>query len=216
MPRVVAVAGQGVRPPVQDAAGGASRRVDPGPRPFPPSSSPRRRVPRPREALRVSSRSSGMASTQGQVKWFDPKKGFGFIVGPDGQDVFVHYSQIGGEGFRSLSDDEPVEYDLVEGRQGLAGPRSPARRRSRGRVNHPAVAAACRSAVPSLYCRTPTVRGIKPSHRTKARRPHVSKVMGHWRSWLARLVDIEEVAGSSPAWPTWRRTVRSRASAAFL
>ncbi len=54
----------------------------------------------------------------GQVKWFDAKKGFGFIVGPDGQDVFVHYSQIEGEGFRSLKDGETVDYELVEGEKG--------------------------------------------------------------------------------------------------
>ena len=59
-----------------------------------------------------------MAFTNGRVKWFDPKKGFGFIVGPGGQDVFVHYSQIGGDGFKSLADDEPVEYDLIEGDKG--------------------------------------------------------------------------------------------------
>ena len=58
-------------------------------------------------------------STQGQVKWFDPKKGFGFIQGPEGQDVFVHYSQIQGEGFRSLRDGESVEYELVEGEKGF-------------------------------------------------------------------------------------------------
>lgn len=57
-------------------------------------------------------------ATHGQVKWFDPKKGFGFIVGPDGQDVFVHYTQIEGEGFRSLKDGEEVEYELVEGEKG--------------------------------------------------------------------------------------------------
>ena len=57
-------------------------------------------------------------STKGQVKWFDPKKGYGFILGPDGQDVFVHYSQIEGEGFRSLKDGEAVEYDLIEGDKG--------------------------------------------------------------------------------------------------
>ena len=55
----------------------------------------------------------------GQVKWFDPKKGFGFIVGPDGQDVFVHYSQIEGAGFRTLKDGEEVEYELIEGDKGF-------------------------------------------------------------------------------------------------
>ena len=58
-------------------------------------------------------------STRGKVKWFDPKKGYGFIVGPAGQDVFVHYSQIQGEGFRSLKDGEPVEYELLEGDKGF-------------------------------------------------------------------------------------------------
>ncbi len=48
---------------------------------------------------------------QGAVKWFDPKKGFGFIVGPEGQDVFVHYSKINGEGFRVLEDGAAVSYD---------------------------------------------------------------------------------------------------------
>lgn len=55
---------------------------------------------------------------KGQVKWFDLKKGFGFILGPEGQDVFVHYSQIEGEGFRSLHDGESVEYELTEGDKG--------------------------------------------------------------------------------------------------
>ncbi|GAB4108796.1 MAG: cold-shock protein [Phycisphaeraceae bacterium] len=59
-----------------------------------------------------------MPMIRGQVKWFDPKKGYGFITGPQGQDVFVHYSQIKGEGFRSLKDGEAVEYDLVEGEKG--------------------------------------------------------------------------------------------------
>lgn len=58
-------------------------------------------------------------SIQGEVKWFDPKKGYGFIVGPEGQDVFVHFSQIMGDGFRSLKDGEAVEYDLTEGDKGL-------------------------------------------------------------------------------------------------
>jgi CspA family cold shock protein len=50
---------------------------------------------------------------QGVVKWFDPKKGFGFIVGPSGQDIFVHYSKIEGEGFRILKDGSTVIYDAV-------------------------------------------------------------------------------------------------------
>ena len=58
-------------------------------------------------------------SQRGQVKWFDPKKGFGFIVGPEGRDVFVHYSQIQGDGFRSLKDGETVNYELIEGDKGL-------------------------------------------------------------------------------------------------
>ena len=57
--------------------------------------------------------------TRSRGKWFDPKKGFGFIEGPEGRDVFVHYTQIRGEGFRSLKDGEEVEYELVESDKGL-------------------------------------------------------------------------------------------------
>jgi len=57
-------------------------------------------------------------SIHGQVKWFDAKKGYGFILGPEGQDVFVHFSQIQGDGFRSLKDGEEVEYELSEGDKG--------------------------------------------------------------------------------------------------
>ena len=57
--------------------------------------------------------------TRSHVKWFDPKKGFGFIEGSDGRDVFVHYTEIHGEGFRSLKDGEEVEYELVESDKGL-------------------------------------------------------------------------------------------------
>ena len=55
----------------------------------------------------------------GTVKWFDPKKGFGFIIGPDGKDVFVHFSSIEGDGFRALKDGEKVEYDFIETPKGV-------------------------------------------------------------------------------------------------
>ncbi len=55
----------------------------------------------------------------GKVKWFDRKKGYGFIVGPEGQDVFVHYTNIHSEGFRTLRDGEPVEYELTQTAKGL-------------------------------------------------------------------------------------------------
>lgn len=57
--------------------------------------------------------------SMGNVKWFDRKKGYGFILGPEGQDVFVHYSSIQGDGFRTLRDGEQVEYDLVKTQKGL-------------------------------------------------------------------------------------------------
>lgn len=59
-----------------------------------------------------------LEDVEGTVKWFDPKKGYGFIVGPEGQDIFVHYSQIEGEGFRVLSDGAHVKYDALKGDKG--------------------------------------------------------------------------------------------------
>ncbi len=55
----------------------------------------------------------------GKVKWFDPKKGYGFIIGTEGQDVFVHYTSIAGNGFRALKDGETVDYELVKGDKGF-------------------------------------------------------------------------------------------------
>lgn len=60
-----------------------------------------------------------MSRITGAVKWFDAKKGFGFILSPEGKDVFVHFSSIEGDGFRSLKDGETVEYELVSGEKGL-------------------------------------------------------------------------------------------------
>lgn len=59
-----------------------------------------------------------LTGVEGVVKWFDPKKGYGFIIGPDNQDIFVHYSQIEGEGFRVLKDGGAVEYDARNGDKG--------------------------------------------------------------------------------------------------
>jgi CspA family cold shock protein len=56
---------------------------------------------------------SSLSNVDGVVKWFDQRKGFGFIVGPDHQDVFTHYSVIEGEGFKSLDDGTPVRYDAI-------------------------------------------------------------------------------------------------------
>ncbi len=55
---------------------------------------------------------------QGKVKWFNPEKGFGFIESNEGGDVFVHFSAIQGEGFKTLDEGQEVEFDVVEGNRG--------------------------------------------------------------------------------------------------
>jgi len=60
-----------------------------------------------------------MQKVIGKVKWFDPKKGYGFILGPDGKDVFVHYSNIESDGFKTLNDGQSVEYNVASGHNGL-------------------------------------------------------------------------------------------------
>ena len=56
--------------------------------------------------------------SEGTVKWFNQRKGYGFISTEDGTDIFVHYSNISGEGFKSLTEGDPVTFDIVEGEKG--------------------------------------------------------------------------------------------------
>lgn len=56
---------------------------------------------------------------KGTVKWFNAEKGYGFITGEDGADVFVHFSAIQGEGFKFLDEGQAVTYDLTEGARGM-------------------------------------------------------------------------------------------------
>jgi len=55
---------------------------------------------------------------RGKVKWFSDSKGYGFISQAEGPDVFVHHSNISGEGFRSLEEGQEVEFEIVEGKKG--------------------------------------------------------------------------------------------------
>jgi CspA family cold shock protein len=67
-----------------------------------------------KEDIQMSQRETGT------VKWFDERKGYGFITRDSGGDIFVHHSAIAGEGFRSLVDGERVEFEVGEGRKGPA------------------------------------------------------------------------------------------------
>ena len=62
---------------------------------------------------------NGQKGLKGTVKWFNNAKGFGFIEHPSGKDVFVHYSVIQTEGYKSLKDGEAVEYEVTEGPKGF-------------------------------------------------------------------------------------------------
>lgn len=57
--------------------------------------------------------------SEGKVKWFNPRKGYGFIATADGRDIFVHYSSISGDGYKTLVEGDPVTFDIVDGEKGL-------------------------------------------------------------------------------------------------
>jgi CspA family cold shock protein len=57
--------------------------------------------------------------TTGKVKWFNDSKGFGFLEQEQGEDIFVHFSAITGNGFKSLAEGDAVQFDIVKGPKGL-------------------------------------------------------------------------------------------------
>jgi CspA family cold shock protein len=56
---------------------------------------------------------------KGKVKWFNAEKGYGFIEADEGKDVFVHFSAIQGDGFKTLEEGQAVQFDIVDGQRGL-------------------------------------------------------------------------------------------------
>lgn len=102
----------------------------------------------------------------GVVKWFNDAKGFGFIEHTSGRDVFVHYSVIETEGFKTLKDGEQVEYELREGDKGLNAARV-------SRVNAPPKDKAAAQAADSIPASSQIeVERIEPSDGTHAASHH--------------------------------------------
>jgi CspA family cold shock protein len=73
----------------------------------------------PTKELRFRERLGVMERYTGSVKWFNEAKGYGFIKRDDGPDLFVHYTNIVGSGFRTLKEDDKVEFEVNEGPKGL-------------------------------------------------------------------------------------------------
>lgn len=71
-----------------------------------------------RATLRALQAQEGTLAEQGTVKWFSNEKGFGFISREGEDDVFVHFSAIEGEGYKSLTEGQAVEFDVVDGPKG--------------------------------------------------------------------------------------------------
>ncbi len=78
----------------------------------------RQNEPGDNQEMIPSSTENSITQTNGTVKWFDPRKGFGFIVGPEEQDIFVHFTVIEGDGFRVLKDGVTVCYDAEKNDKG--------------------------------------------------------------------------------------------------
>lgn len=69
---------------------------------------------------RVASKDMEVAGlAEGTVKWFSPEKGYGFIEQPEGEDLFVHFSEIQVDGFRTLAEGQAVTFEVVQGPKGL-------------------------------------------------------------------------------------------------
>ena len=69
--------------------------------------------------LLIDTRIGGTKMSTGKVKWFNAEKGYGFITSDEGKDIFVHYSSIQSDGFRTLEEGQAVSYDLTEGARGM-------------------------------------------------------------------------------------------------
>ncbi len=72
----------------------------------------------PNDTRSNGSEEENVARIRGKVKWFNNAKGFGFIGRDDGPDVFVHYSAISSEGYKSLQEGDDVEFEIVQGQKG--------------------------------------------------------------------------------------------------